>query len=581
MSLKREFKTLAAKLQEAALDLSHNDIAKGLQDCLNDEYPGEYCYIADVFGDAESGDVVYCHNGEYLKAPYEIGTLSGKRTHDIDTDSAIDVLPRTVYDEEADEMDDMAGVAETDRIERFPGTAELKLRPLGERFISKTTRDGMDSGDFAGSGKSFPIQKPGDIKAAVNSIGRGVAGGQSASSIKSKIIAIATRKGWTASLPKAWQDKSSSESNVSRETSWKPDGVLLVESAATFLEEPKLQEAATADYPIKLMSPGRGSSGYYPADVLKKAAESRVFKAGTQMFWNHDTDAEENARPEGDLNRLAAVTTSDAAWNESGMDGPGLYARAKVFSDYGDKIKEKGPHIGLSIRAGGERNESATAPDGKPRVITALKNALSVDFVTKAGRDGKIFTEAATVAESTNKGDDMELKEVQALIDAKLKEAVAPLEAKLNIAEAENKRLSQHLALTQAPAVIREALSDIRLPDAAKKRIVERLAPAAPLGADGQIDKAKLKELVESEAKIEAAFLKELGMGVDVASMGVRMTEAEAQTAETASEKQFKETIGSMADMMIGPELAEGSVTEVARLARSAARKAFTEGRAA
>jgi hypothetical protein len=177
----------------------------------------------------------------------------------------------------------------------------------------------MDSSDFAGSGKSFPIERSSDIMAAVHSIGRGVAGGQSAGSIKSKIIAIAKRKGWTKSLPKAWQKGDSSEGST-----WKPDGVLLVEGA-TFLEEPVLKEAATADYPIKLMSPGRGSSGYYPADVLKKAAESKVFKAGTQMFWNHDTDAEESARPEGDLNRLAAVTTSDAQWNESGVDGPGLY----------------------------------------------------------------------------------------------------------------------------------------------------------------------------------------------------------------------------------------------------------------
>jgi hypothetical protein len=197
--------------------------------------------------------------------------------------------------------------------------------------------------------------------------------------------------------------------------------------------------------------------------------------------------------------------------------------------------------------------------------------------VTKAGRDGKIFTEAATAADSTTKGDDMDKNEVQALI----REAMVPVEAKLTASETENRRLREHLALTQAPAAIREVLSDIRLPDATKKRIIERLASAAPLGTDGQIDKTKLKELVEAEAKLEAAFLKELGMGVDVASVGVRMTEAELAAAETASGKQFKETLDSMADMMIGPELAEGSVTEVARLARTAARKAFTEGRAA
>ena len=112
-------------------------------------------------------------------------------------------------------------------------------------------------------------------------------------------------------------------------------------------------------------------------EVLKKAAESKVFKAGTQMFWNHDTDNEESQRPEGDLNRLAAVTTTDARWEEAGKDGPGLYATAKVFSDYADKVKEMGPHIGLSIRAADEkwlemREDMKEGPDGKRGVITAL-----------------------------------------------------------------------------------------------------------------------------------------------------------------------------------------------------------------
>src|SRR5450755_4336317 len=34
-------------------------------------------------------------------------------------------------------------------------------------------------------------------------------------------------------------------------STWKPEGTLLVESSAHFLETPRLQEAATATYPIK------------------------------------------------------------------------------------------------------------------------------------------------------------------------------------------------------------------------------------------------------------------------------------------------------------------------------------------
>ena len=561
MALSREFRTLALKLQEAAGDLSHSDICRTLTDCLRDSHPASYCYVADVYGDADSGDVVYCCGSDYMRAPYEISSTNGKRTASIAIDSATSVLPRTVYDEEADDDDQYAGMEE-----RFPGALEDGLIGLSERYISKDERDAADAGDFAGSGRSFPILKPGDVMAAVRSIGRGVAGGQSATSLKNKIKAIAKRKGWTKYLPKAWQSDKKDES-----VRWAPDGVLLIEGAS-FLESPKLQEAAMLDYPIKLIAPGRGTSGYYPPTTLKQAAEAKVFKAGTQMFWNHDTDAEESARPEGDLNRLAAVTTTDATWDEAGRDGPGLYARAKVFSDYADKVREKGPHIGLSIRAGGMREDATKAPDGKPGVITQLNNAMSVDFVTRAGRDGKIFTEAAT-SESTA-GDSMDKSEVLALIET----AVAPVRTKLTEAETENKRLRQQLARQQAPGIIREALKDIRLPDASKNKIIARLAEA-----ELPEDSKQLTELIESEAKSEARFLQELGY--NVAGFGARMSEKEAQEQAAKHgkqhEKAYKEAQKTLCDLFVGPKLAEGEASPELVAKRAAARKAFKEGRAA
>lgn len=551
-TLRREFKTLALKLQEAATDLSHSDIQRALNDSLRDLNPNGYCYVCDVFGDDESGDVVYSCNGEYYRASYEMGTANGKRTCTIDTEGASDVVPRTVYDEEADEDDHVAGMSE-----RFPGSKGANDIPFAERFISKDERDSADSSDFAGSGRSFPILRPGDVMAAVRSIGRGVAGGQSAQSLKNKIKAIAKRKGWAKYLPKAWQ------SDKEESVKWKPDGALLIESAS-FLEQPQLKEAAMTDYPIKLISPGRGSSGYYPASTLKKAAEAGVFKAGTQMFWNHDTDAQESERPEGDLDRLAAVTTTNATWQEDGRDGPGLYARAKVFSDYADKVREKGPHIGLSIRAGGMREDSVLAEDGKPGRITQLNNALSVDFVTRAGRDGKVFTEAATSEFKQEK--DMEESQIKALI----KETMKPLED-------ENKRLRAQLSRQQAPSMIREALKDIRLPEASKNKIVKRLAET-----ELPTEAKDLNALIESEAASEAQFLQELGYG-NVAGFGVRISEADAEKQFKESETEHKEAYAKImewgADMFVGRKLRTGSDEEKAL--RDEAREAFMNGRAA
>jgi hypothetical protein len=352
----------------------------------------------------------------------------------------------------------------------------------------------------------------------------------------------------------------------SARSTWKPEGVLLVESSANFCEEPRLSEAASAHYPIKLMSPGRGSSGYYPPETLKKAAQDNVFKAGTQMFWNHDTDAEEAARPEGDLTRLAAVTTSDAKYVENGYDGSGLYAQAKVFADYADKVKEMGPHIGLSIRAGGDRNESAIAPDGKPRVITALKNAASVDFVTKAGRDGKIFTESAT------REGEQDVDEAQVL--KLIERANAPIIA-------ENKALKEMLAATRAPAIIGKHLDGIRLPDPVKAKIAEALAYSIPTDEAGKVDDVKLKALVEAKAKEWADLLPSLGVNINPASLGTRMTEAEVKDDIKVFEADSVAVGEALADLFVGPKLIKGSASEEAREARKVARKTMMTGRAA
>ena len=81
-------------------------------------------------------------------------------------------------------------------------------------FLRANGKD--DLSDFAGKGKSFPINTPGDISAAVHSMGRAGDKNVGASTLKSRIIAIAKRKGWTKYLPKAWQggDDSTSSSEL-------------------------------------------------------------------------------------------------------------------------------------------------------------------------------------------------------------------------------------------------------------------------------------------------------------------------------------------------------------------------------
>src|ERR1700694_1270183 len=108
MALEKWAEALALRFQEQATALSHDDIRKSIADALRELYPGRSCSPCDVYGDDSAGDVVYQCGGDYMRAPYEIQTIDGKRACSIDTSQAVDVLPRTVYDEEADEADHYA-----------------------------------------------------------------------------------------------------------------------------------------------------------------------------------------------------------------------------------------------------------------------------------------------------------------------------------------------------------------------------------------------------------------------------------------------------------------------------------------
>ncbi len=534
MALSKGFHTVALKLQESATALSLSNIQQRLNDCLGDLNDGQYRYIVDVFGDDESGDVVYSCGGDLLRASYEFFTVNGKPACTIDTENAVDVLPHTVYEEEADEGDQMAGMAEADRILAANMTSAQRRMLLGERFISKDERSAASSGDFAGTGKSFPILKPGDVMAAVHSIGRGVAGGQSAASIKAGIIRIAKRKGWTKYLPAAWQASQSSPSNEGEKRVVKGD-LVLVESASEFLELPKLKESARTDYPVKLIAPGKGSSAYYPAEVLERDGP-KVFKAGTHMYWNHPTKTEESERPEGNLDHLAAVLTTNAYYDANGTKGPGLYARAKVFSDHAQQVEEKGSYIGLSIRAGGNVEAGGKTKEGRP-VLKELTYAESTDFVTKAGAGGMVLTESAIPAKEG--ADDMDAAE----LDKKIKEAVTPLTEQLATVQTENRKLRERAAASEAVADGTRILNGLNLAEGVRERVLARCVANVPLTKDGDLDTPKFKERLEAEAKDEAAYISKITGGARVSGMG-----APAEAKEPLTEaQQLKESSELMA----------------------------------
>ena len=139
---------------------------------------------------------------------------------------------------------------------------------------------------------------------------------------------------------------------------------------------------------VRLIDAGQGSSGFYPAETLKAAAEAGVFHRGLHLYADHPSETERIDRPERSIRDIAGVLTEDARYDE---ETESLVAEAKTFAAWGPILTEMHDAIGLSIRAAAEVAEGEH--DGAPaRVVERIVEAQSVDFVTRAGRGGKVLS---------------------------------------------------------------------------------------------------------------------------------------------------------------------------------------------
>ena len=533
--LRSGFILLAQRLQEAA-DISHKTVRDLLSSAVQDAHKGtgSWANYVDHTGDGESGDCIYSCDSSMCRAPYEIRTAGDKTAANVDTAKAEKVIPVMAYQKAADDDDNYTTMEEAFKTSRI--YTEL---PIYERFISKAERASADEGSFAGKNKSFPILKAADVSAAVHAMGRAGSDNYPPVKLKANIIRIAKEKGWAGELPSSWTDatKTSEAQNVARETS----GLKLVESAGVeLLGAISVTEAARTTYPIKVISPGTGSSAHYPAHVVEKMAP--LVKPGTLMFWNHQTSAQEAERPEGDLDHLAAIITKQGEWKAEGPKGPGVYAEAKVMADYAQKVEERAPHIGLSIRAGG--TTTGKTVNGKPE-LKSIDHIESIDYVTKAGRGGMALVEAAKSAgllpeaarhavDHNKTGDEMTVEQQNMLREAG--------------------RLVLH---GEARRVALDALSDVSLNESAKEEVIRRVTKAIPT-KEGLLDEATFRESVKDEAKAIGAFVASVVGSGRVYGMGagapaVQLTEAQREAAEKAEARALKEAENVFADLMGNP----------------------------
>lgn len=135
---------------------------------------------------------------------------------------------------------------------------------------------------------------------------------------------------------------------------------------------------------VQIINAGVGSSGAYPAETLEQAAKDGVFSKGCHVYLDHPTESEQFERPGRSVRDLAGALVTDAVY-ENGA----LFAEVEVYSPWRTAIAEMADVIGMSIRA------AAIVEDGdfegrRLPIVKKITEAFSVDFVTHAGRGGRV-----------------------------------------------------------------------------------------------------------------------------------------------------------------------------------------------
>ena len=270
---------------------------------------------------------------------------------------------------------------------------------------------------------------------------------------------------------------------------------------------------------VKVIESGWGSSGYYPANVLRQYGPS-VFKSGTKVFMNHPSATESSDRPERDVHQLAGKLVSDAIFSENG-----LVADIEFYSHYAPIIKEMAGDVGLSIHAFGEASDGEAEGRTGPIIESLVADPLtSVDVVTVAGAGGKFLTllesyikkdeAAAELNESLSEGNESMITKEEfeaAIADLKetLVDAITPLRESVSVLVEAATPAEEEVVTEETVEVVEEALSPVDvavkfnesgLPKLALNRVAEALKADSSKSVDDLIadEKAYVSAVSES-----------------------------------------------------------------------------------
>lgn len=260
-------------------------------------------------------------------------------------------------------------------------------------------------------------------------------------------------------------------------------------SALLEAKKPAAEDDGAGRYRIRIIAPGRGSTGMYTAPNLAESAP--LFVPGTHMFFDHQTMTEDWERPERSVRDLAGVFESGA---EIMPDGS-LEADIKVYPSVNGIIRERWTDIGVSINGW---SVEEIGPDG---VVPVLAGIQSVDFVTRAGAKGAVLEVLESDGRWRVKNPPTPSNPTNTNVQEE--QAVKPEDICKAVSE----------ALTAAmPAAIKEAAALLAADQEKKAKAVEAEKKADPYEAAAKVAEA---EDLPKEARARVMEAVKRGAGVD------------------------------------------------------------------
>lgn len=298
-------------------------------------------------------------------------------------------------------------------------------------------------------------------------------------------------------------------------------------SALLEAKKPGEKDDGAGRYRIRIIAPGRGSTGMYTAPNLAESAP--LFVPGTHMFFDHQTMTEDWERPERSVRDLAGVFESGA---EIMPDGS-LEADIKVYPSVNGIIRERWTDIGVSINGW---SVEEIGPDG---VVPVLAGIQSVDFVTRAGAKGAVLEvlesdgrwrvrnpSAPSNPTNTNVQEEQAVKPedickavseaLAAAMPAAIKEAAAMLAADQEKKAAEAKK-GEAPAVDPYEAAAKVAEAD-DLPKEARARVMEAVKRGAGVDDAIEAERAYIRAIAPAPVVREDGAAKTGGDDVQVTS---------------------------------------------------------------